>query len=100
MLQYFSPQGSGPHFCTGGWKTEEQGEISTLLSYSLAELSQTYQVARLIRGLTIPTIAVVHGKLIGGGIALALAGDFIVAEDGLYFLYILILQTKFLTLLF
>ena len=75
-------QGAGPHFCTGGWSPSGESDISYESPNDIAAISD---VARLIRELPIPSIAAVHGKLIGGGLALAMAADWcIAAADSTY----------------
>ena len=48
-------------------------------------LSSFSKTAAMIRRLPVPTFGAVHGKLIGGGVALALATDFIVCSEGVTF---------------
>ena len=81
-------QGAGPHFCTGGWNPEGSEEKSTRApswSENMVTLSSTSETAAMIRRLPVPTFGAVHGKLIGGGVALALATDFIICSEGATF---------------
>ena len=66
-------QGVGAHFCTGA-RLEENGPDHSGLSIhdALGHLNISSEVAMGLRKLPITTAAV-HGKLIGGGVALSLA---------------------------
>ncbi len=64
-------QGVGPHFCTGGWNPGD----ATVAPLSMCDFALTKYIAAQIRALPIPSLAAIHGKLIGGGLALALATD-------------------------
>ena len=62
-------QGAGPHFCTGGWqRPTDEAESSRTPSWSeqMVGSSLGNEIAAMIRNLPIPTLAAVHGKLIGG----------------------------------
>ena len=78
-------QGAGPHFCTGGWNPEGSEEKPTSWSENMVMISSTSETAAMIRRLPVPTFSAVHGKLIGGGVALALATDFIICSEGATF---------------
>lgn len=64
-------EGVGAHFCTGGRHDEHHHEGSLPIVLAGVRLHST--ITTEIRSLLIPTLAAVHGKLIGGGVALALA---------------------------
>ena len=80
-------QGAGPHFCTGGGRPD--GSIPDSERdrgpSSWWRFPTSNQIALMLRELPVPTICAVHGKLIGGGVALALAADLIVSADGATF---------------
>ncbi|MDA9173013.1 enoyl-CoA hydratase-related protein [bacterium] len=82
-------QGAGAHFCTGGRleKTaDEQAMATHLLSIAtLHALNLNNELAKSIRKLPVQTSAAVHGKLIGGGVALALCTQFRVGHTGATF---------------
>lgn len=65
--------GTGAHFCTGG--RLDEGGMSPQPSYRavLNGLMQVNDLATNLRKMPVPTTAAVHGKLIGGGVALCLA---------------------------
>ena len=65
--------GIGAHFCTGG--RLDEGGVSPRPSYRdvLKGLMQCNNLATNLRRIPVPTIAAVHGQLIGGGVALCLA---------------------------
>ncbi len=74
-------KGVGPHFSAGGdLKTIKQFlnsppyEVQKILAESLAVILKLYSFKK-------PTIAQLHGTAMGGGCALALACDFVVAAD-------------------
>ena len=75
-------QGAGPHFCTGGWQTESSTENPLV---DATALMRCERIAAMIRSLPVPVIAAVHGKVIGGGLALALAADFRVCSEDTIF---------------
>ena len=70
--------GSGAHFCTGGVMQDTKGERTN----SLEGIQLVMTVAVKIRKLSIPTLAVIHGKVIGGGLALAMAADWRICPEG------------------
>jgi len=75
--------GKGTHFCTGAIvndtndKRAGQGQYPQVVT----------EVVLAIRKLPIPTLAVIHGKVIGGGLALSLAADWRIctSETTFYF---------------
>merc|ERR1712038_674535 len=73
--------GKGAHFCTGAIMTDTKGERN---QYSLELLSE---IVFKMRKLPIPTLAVIHGKVIGGGLALSLAADWRVCSAKTTFNY-------------
>jgi methylglutaconyl-CoA hydratase len=65
-------QGAGSVFCSGAEVTSWKAEELQLLLRSLVECS-------------LPTISYVHGICLGGGMGLAGASDFVLAEEGTKF---------------
>ena len=65
-------QGAGSVFCSGAEVTSWKAEELQLLLSSLVECS-------------LPTISYVHGICLGGGMGLAGASDFVLAEEGTKF---------------
>ena len=79
-------QGSGPHFCTGSWDTEGPESFrAQSWSQQMSTFSKFNEIAATIRSMPVPTISAVHGKLIGGGVAVALATDFLICAEGTTF---------------
>ena len=82
-------QGAGPHFCTGGWQpgTDSTSEESqrAALAETLVSIRLCQRIGTLIMSLPVPVIAAVHGKALGGGLALALAADFRVCTEDTIF---------------
>ena len=66
-------EGVGAHFCTGGRHDDHRGAGSA--PAALAGLRGHSSITLEIRSSLVPTSAAVHGKVIGGGVALALAAD-------------------------
>jgi methylglutaconyl-CoA hydratase len=69
-------RGAGKHFSAGAdlkAAREEDEELDPM------------KVLRLIEGLAKPTIALVHGACIGGGVAWAASCDIVIAEEGAFF---------------
>ena len=72
-------QGVGPHFCTGANMGELEEKMVTWSDIAVV-VGEMNDVAAAVRALPIPTLCAVHGKMIGGGVALALAADWRVAD--------------------
>ena len=68
-------QGKGAHFCTGGYVQSSGRYLGKGENRSNENAETSLNVVTSIRKLPVPTLAIVHGKLIGGGVALALATD-------------------------
>jgi enoyl-CoA hydratase/carnithine racemase len=72
----------GPNFSMGGEVREWPGKDIHWFRTFVADVNASY---RAIEALRVPTIAVVRGLVFGGGFELALACDFIVAEESAVF---------------
>jgi enoyl-CoA hydratase/carnithine racemase len=76
--------GAGRGFCSGGDITAgtEHGKASTRqLGHAVVMREGMHQVMRRLQALDKPTIAMVNGPAVAGGLALALACDFRMAAD-------------------
>src|ERR1700692_2358480 len=72
----------GPNFCMGGNVPEWVGKSADWFRTFIAECNSCFHA---IEALRIPTVAVVRGGAIGGGMELALACDFLVAAENARF---------------
>lgn len=72
----------GPNFSMGGEVREWPGKDIHWFRTFVADVNASY---RAIEALRVPTVAVVRGLVFGGGFELALACDFIVAEEAAVF---------------
>lgn len=73
--------GTGRAFCSGGDVTE-QDDYMKPTAHDGWHGQQLYQeMARLMRELSIPVISAVNGIALGGGMAVALMADFLVASE-------------------
>ena len=72
----------GPNFCMGGNVPEWVGKSVDWFRTFIAECNSCFHA---IEALRIPTVAVVRGGAIGGGMELALACDFLVAAENARF---------------
>ena len=82
-------QGAGLHFCTGGLVSQGKKVDFFLNSDDVDELqiiAEMSGIASLLRSMPIPTLAVVHGKVMGGGLALSLAVDWRVCANDTRFI--------------
>ena len=71
-------QGAGAHFCSGG-AAHSDAAMPQVAPASAADLSTVVEdmsgCVTLLRDLSVPVLSVLHGKLTGGGVALALNTD-------------------------
>jgi enoyl-CoA hydratase/carnithine racemase len=75
-------QGVGAHFCTGGRLEKGAPDHSGLSIHdALGHLNIGNEVAMRLRKLLVATTAAVHGKLIGGGVALSLAAQYRISSQ-------------------
>jgi acyl transferase domain-containing protein/3-hydroxy-3-methylglutaryl CoA synthase/enoyl-CoA hydratase/carnithine racemase/NAD(P)-dependent dehydrogenase (short-subunit alcohol dehydrogenase family)/acyl carrier protein len=78
-------KGAGEHFCIGRDPYEQIANTSLTLPELSAKLSMALAVFVELRSIPVPIVCAVHGKLLGGGIALALCSDVIIALEGTTF---------------
>ncbi len=81
-------QGNGDHFCTGihPYSFVRAMQNTTVLD-AAARVFQLYASFCKISSLEVPVLCVLHGKVVGGGFALALNADWRVAAAGTTFNY-------------
>jgi len=81
-------QGNGDHFCTG---INPYTFVRTLqkdsVLHAASRVFRVYSAFTSIAKLSIPVIAVVHGKVVGGGFALMLNADWRIAVKASIFNY-------------
>ena len=82
-------KGAGAHFCTGGnFVQRQRADLSSFRSAEfLALLQRQSRITADIRSLRVTKFGAVHGKLIGGGVAFALATDWCVCPAATTFNY-------------
>ena len=70
-------QGAGTHFCTGGAQHADAGMrlVPPLIAEMGAAIADMGDCVTMLQQLSVPVLGVLHGKLIGGGVALALNSD-------------------------
>ena len=68
-------QGAGAHFCTGGAQHQDAGMQLVPPPGLAAALSDMGDAVMMLQQMEAPVLSVLHGKLIGGGVALALNTD-------------------------
>lgn len=68
-------QGAGAHFCTGGAQHRDAGMQLVPSSALAAATSDMGDAVMMLQQIEAPVLNVLHGKLIGGGVALALNTD-------------------------
>ena len=79
--------GNGRAFCAGG-DLNTIGQLCDRETDQLhATLTRDFSATRQIYHCTKPTVAAVHGAVVGGGSGIAAACDFIVAEEGTRFAF-------------
>ena len=74
-LQSIVLQGAGAHFCTGGAQHQDAGLQLVALPGLAAAVSDMGDAVMMLQQIEAPVLSVIHGKLIGGGVALALNTD-------------------------
>ena len=68
-------QGAGAHFCTGGAQHQDVGMQFVPSPALAAAVSDMGDAVMMLQQMEAPVLSVLHGKLIGGGVALALNTD-------------------------
>ena len=68
-------QGAGAHFCTGGAQHQDAGMQLVPPPGLAAAVSDMGDSVMMLQQMEAPVLSVIHGKLIGGGVALALNTD-------------------------
>ena len=70
-------QGAGSHFCTGGAQHQDAGLllVPLQLAPTTSTLADMVECVMMLTQTALPILAVLHGRLIGGGMALALNTD-------------------------
>ena len=78
-------QGAGAHFCTGGAQHQDAGMrlIPPQLAPTAAVVADLGDGVMMMQRMRAPVLCVLHGKLIGGGVALALNSDWRVSTGGI-----------------
>ena len=79
--------GAGPDFCAGADLAEIQAAIEDGVMASLADAQSLGELFILMRRLSKPVVAVVHGRALAGGCGLASACDLVVAAEDAQFGY-------------
>jgi 2-(1,2-epoxy-1,2-dihydrophenyl)acetyl-CoA isomerase len=84
-------RGAGSSFCAGGdigmmaerrQQAAEAASLGALLDLQHRELERRSQAVTLLHTMPKPTVAVLHGHVVGGGLGLALAADLRIAAQG------------------
>ncbi|PXY25178.1 MULTISPECIES: enoyl-CoA hydratase/isomerase family protein [Prauserella] len=78
-------RGRGSCFSAGGDVTMFSDHMDDIATYMLDVIPDFHEFLLTLRGLSASTVAAVHGVAAGGGLSLALACDFVVAESGARF---------------
>lgn len=77
--------GAGPGFCAGGDLTWMRDHFDADRATRLAEGMRLARTLKTLHDLPMPVIARLHGRIIGGGLALAAVADIAVAADDAVF---------------
>jgi 2-(1,2-epoxy-1,2-dihydrophenyl)acetyl-CoA isomerase len=84
-------RGNGRSFCAGGdvgmmaerrQQAAEAASLGALLDLQTRELERRAEAVILLHSMPKPTLAVLHGHVVGGGLSLALAADLRIAAEG------------------
>lgn len=74
-------QAVGKNFCTGADLSWMQAAINLSVNENKAEMKKFASLLKAISFLKIPTIAYVHGKVLGGGLGILAACDMVIAAE-------------------
>jgi methylglutaconyl-CoA hydratase len=80
-------RGAGPDFCSGADLSAIRRMADASVLENLADVDEMAALFLLIRGLSKPVVALVHGRALAGGCGLATACDLVVAAEGASFGY-------------
>jgi len=86
-VRVISLAGAGPDFCAGADLEEVQAAIDEGVLASLADAESLGELFLLMRRLSKPIVALVHGRALAGGCGLATACDLVVASADASFGY-------------
>ena len=80
-------RGKGKHFCTGadGGDKELLPPTNAAVGEQLASTDEVFASLKRIRELSVPLVSIVKGHVIGGGLALALCADRVLAVESCTF---------------
>lgn len=78
--------GAGRSFMAGGDLTRFRADLDHARETASLLIERFHALQRLIKGMRQPVIAAVHGPVAGGGVALALACDLVIAAEDATFL--------------
>lgn len=73
--------GTGRAFCSGGDVTEQDDYMRPTAHHGWHGQQAYQEIARLMRELSMPVITAVNGIALGGGMAVALMADFLIASE-------------------
>ena len=79
--------GRGPDFCAGADLAEVQASVEEGVMTSLREAEGLGELFTLLRKLSKPVVAIVHGRALAGGCGLATACDLVLAVESARFGY-------------
>ena len=79
--------GTGTDFCSGADLSAMQKISGASVSDNVEDARSLLELFLLIRGLSVPVIAAVHGRALAGGCGLATACDLVLASDSARFGY-------------
>lgn len=79
--------GRGPDFCAGADLAEVQASVEAGVMASLQEAEALGELFTLLRRLSKPVVALVHGRALAGGCGLATACDLVLAAESARFGY-------------
>ncbi len=78
-------RGEGESFCAGGDLTWMKSMAQFTQAENLKDAQKLYEMFEAFKKIPVPTIALVHGHAMGGGVGLVAASDMTIAHDGTLF---------------